>query len=212
MFNSLCPLFQHIFRGSFSGLHNFFSGKFATITVFLSLICFLFPLFSLNIFFLVFSAFFPSFLYLFLNIFLFSYAILSASSLSTCAVFNNRTSINLPVVGFSHQLVCFHWILSNTNSLLLSRTLLSIQDNFNNASIPLIFIFLILFSRPLWAVSSALTLIDIPGTSIFHCFNSPPTTSTYFLHLFNFFYFVSAFRWNLKIHYRTWSFILVYSN
>ena len=76
------------------------------------------------------------------------------------------------------MLTDLHWSLIDSKSLQISRTLLSIAADLDNAIVwmisilPLIFNSATLISKPLETVPSAPTIIDITVTFIFHIFSS----------------------------------------
>ena len=80
--------------------------------------------------------------------------------------------------GFSHQLtrVVFHWSGNDSNYLQISRTLLSILGDLNNAVVcgvsilSLIFQFFQFFCKPSETIPSATTTTSIRVTLMFHCF------------------------------------------
>ena len=102
-----------------------------------------------------------------------------------------RTAIGIIIIiirVFHNSMLVSHWrdlvLLSNTNSPYLSRTLLSIQDDFNVVVriamiLPLIFDFFSFFSKPLETISSAPTTTGITATFKLHSFFSTLARSTY---------------------------------
>ena len=88
-------------------------------------------------------------------------------------------------MSFSHQLIAFHWSLSDSKSPQISRTLLSILGDLNNAVVGMV------STRPLISKSSSPCtnhLVTVPSTSItiditvsfiFHSFFSSQARSGY---------------------------------
>ena len=114
--------------------------------------------------------------------------------------------IILLLASFSHQLVGFFWSLKESSSLQVSRTLLSILANLNNAVLWMVSILPPIFdsSNPLFnaleTVPSAPTTIGITVTWMFHRFFLVLWQSPIFVYLFTFFSFYFAVCWNGKIH------------
>ena len=79
----------------------------------------------------------------------------------------------------------FHWKLSESNSPKVSRTLLSIQADLNNALVCMVSILPLIsnssnpFSKPLGTVPSAPTATDITVSFVFHSFLSSLSRSKY---------------------------------
>ena len=103
----------------------------------------------------------------------------------------------LPLESFSHhrKLIVFHWSLSESKSSQVSKTLLSILADLNNAIVWMVFTLPLIskssspFINPLVTVSRAPIRIGIIVTFMFHSFFNALTSSTYisfFSHSFSF--------------------------
>ena len=109
----------------------------------------------------------------------------------------------------------FHWSLSDNKSHQVSRTLLSILADFNNAVVwmvstrPLISKSSCPCTRPLVTVLRAPITIDTTITFILHSFSNSLTSSRYSSVFFSFFQFYSVFRWDSKVHNSAWSIFVV---
>ena len=115
------------------------------------------------------------------------------------------------IAHFSHQLtlMVFHWSVSDSKSLQLSRTLLSTLADLNNAIVWIILVrppmsnFSSPLSKPSGNIPSAPITFDITVTNMFHCFLCSLAISK-FLSPFLFCLLVhSVFRLDGKVHYTT---------
>ena len=123
---------------------------------------------------------------------------------------------------FSHRfwLVVFHWCLSKSNSLQISKTLFSIQADLNCAVILMVSILsltfdsfnLFFFRSPLGTVLSAPITIGITVTLLFQnlfFFRSLARSKYLPIFLLSFHFFLSMVHWNIKIHLMVSSFFLL---
>ena len=118
---------------------------------------------------------------------------------------------------FSHQLtlMVFHWSLRDSKSPQVSRILLSILADLNNAVVwmvstpPLISKSSSPFINPFVTVPRAPIIIDINVTFIFHRFFPFPCKIEVFILLFIFFQFYSVISRDSKVHNLACSFFFV---
>ena len=157
--------------------------------------------FSLIYVFIIRLFYFIFYFYSFFFFFFFSFRIYYFSVLVSLLLFNLFES-------FSHQrkLMVFHWILSDSKTPQVSRTLLSILDDPNNTVVgmlltrPLISKSSCPNTNPLLTVPSALIIIGITVTFMFHTFFSSLARSIY-LSLFSLCFSFTLLSAGMAVHY-----------